>query len=98
MSSRYFSSLTCLGFMIGVVGVYAVEPTAEGIAFFEKKIRPILVEHCYKCHSASSEKAKGGLLLDTREGIRKGGESGHAVVPGNLQGSLLISALKHDDF
>ena len=56
------------------------------------------MEHCYKCHSASSEKVKGGLLLDTREGIRKGGESGHAVVPGNLKESLLISALKHDDF
>jgi len=68
------------------------------LAFFEKKIRPVLVEHCYKCHSASSEKVKGGLLLDTREGIRKGGESGHAVVPGNLKESLLISALKHDDF
>ena len=98
MSGRYFSSSTCLGFMIGVVGVYAAESTAEGIAFFEKKIRPVLVEHCYKCHSASSEKMKGGLLLDTREGIRKGGESGHAVVPGNLKESLLISALKHDDF
>ena len=81
MGGRYFSSLTFLGFMIGVVGVYAAESTAEGIAFFEKKIRPVLVEHCYKCHSASSEKVKGGLLLDTREGIRKGGESGHAVVP-----------------
>ena len=84
--------------MIGIVGVDAAEPTAEGLAFFEKKIRPVLVEHCYKCHSASSEKVKGGLLLDTREGIRKGGESGHAVVPGDLKESLLISALKHDDF
>ncbi len=78
--------------------VFAAESTAEGLAFFEKKIRPVLVENCYKCHSASSEKVKGGLLLDTREGIRKGGESGHAVVPGNLKESLLISALKHDDF
>ncbi len=78
--------------------VFAAESTAEGLDFFEKKIRPVLVEHCYKCHSASSEKVKGGLLLDTREGIRKGGESGHAVVPGNLKESLLISALKHDGF
>ena len=78
--------------------VFAAESTAEGLDFFEKKIRPVLVEHCYKCHSASSEKVKGELLLDTREGIRKGGESGHAVVPGNLKESLLISALKHDDF
>ena len=84
--------------MVGIIGVFAAEPTAEGLAFFEKKIRPVLVEHCYKCHSANSEKVKGGLLVDTREGIRKGGESGPAVVPGNLKGSLLISALKHDDF
>ncbi|MDG2213380.1 MAG: hypothetical protein P8M70_06110, partial [Verrucomicrobiota bacterium] len=77
--------------------MFAAEPTAEGLAFFEKKIRPVLVEHCYKCHSASSEKVKGGLLLDTREGIRKGGESGHAVVPKNLDESLLIEAIRYRD-
>jgi len=78
-------------------GVFATEFTAEGLAFFEKKIRPVLVENCYKCHSDSSEKVKGGLLLDTREGIRKGGESGHAVVPKNLDESLLIEAIRYRD-
>src|SRR4051794_29498303 len=67
-------------------------PSAEQIAFFEKSIRPVLVSKCYKCHSAEAEKVKGGLLLDTREGIRAGGDSGHAVVPGSLTESLLISA------
>ena len=43
--------------------------------FFEAKIRPVLAEACYKCHSAQSERIKGGLLLDTREGLLKGGES-----------------------
>ena len=96
--SHYSTAFACLCLLAAGGGVFAAEPTAEGLAFFEKKIRPVLVEHCYKCHSASSEKVKGGLLLDTREGIRKGGESGHAVVPGDLKESLLISALKHDDF
>src|SRR5262249_35442548 len=53
-----------------------------GIDFFEKKIRPALAENCYRCHSHAAGKHKGGLLLDSRDGIRKGGESGPAVVPG----------------
>jgi len=96
--SHYSTAFACLCLLAAGGVVFAAEPTAESLAFFEKKIRPVLVEHCYKCHSASSEKVKGGLLLDTREGIRKGGESGYAVVPGDLKESLLISALKHDDF
>ncbi len=72
-------------------------PTAEGLAFFEKKIRPVLADKCYKCHSADSEKLKGGLLLDSREGIRKGGDSGQAIVPGDLQASLLIKAIHYGD-
>jgi hypothetical protein len=65
--------------------------------FFEKNIRPLLVERCYKCHSSEAQKAKGGLLLDTREGIREGGDSGHAVVPGEPDDSLLIKALLWTD-
>jgi hypothetical protein len=71
--------------------------TAAQSEFFEKRIRPVLAEKCYKCHSAEAEKVKGGLLLDTREGIREGGESGHAVVPGDLNQSLLIAAMKWED-
>ena len=63
------------------------------IEFFEKKVRPALVKHCYECHSAKSEKVKGGLLLDTKLGIRKGGEIGPAVVPGDLKKSLLVEAI-----
>ena len=50
-----------------------------GVEFFEAKIRPALVEHCYACHSVTAKKAKGGLRLDTVAGIRKGGDSGPAV-------------------
>jgi hypothetical protein len=72
-------------------------PSADQLAFFEKSIRPVLVDKCYKCHSAKADKAKGGLLLDTREGIRVGGDSGHAVVPGDGKESLLIKALHWQD-
>ena len=58
----------------------------------------MLVKHCYECHSAKSKEIGGELLLDTREATRKGGESGHAVVPGNLEQSLLISAIRYEDF
>ena len=94
---HHFSLLAGLGILTVVRGAVAAEPTAEGLAFFEKKIRPVLVEKCYKCHSANSEKLKGELRLDTREGIRKGGESGHAVVPKNLEESLLIEAIRYED-
>ena len=63
--------------------------------FFEKKIRPVLADKCYKCHSEKSEKIKGGLVLDTREGIRRGGDNGPAVVPGDLKESLLIEAVRY---
>ncbi|HEV7405263.1 MAG TPA: DUF1553 domain-containing protein [Chthoniobacteraceae bacterium] len=69
----------------------------DGIAFFEKNIRPVLADKCYQCHAADAEKIKGGLVLDTREGIRRGGENGPAVVPGNLKASLLIEAIHYDN-
>ena len=72
------------------------ESESRRLAHFEKKIRPILARHCYACHSAKSDEIKGGLTLDTREGIRQGGDSGPAVVPGNPRGSLLLSAIRHE--
>lgn len=77
-----------------------VDPRVEHrqLEFFESKIRPVLVKHCYECHAADSTKLSGGLLVDSRQGLLEGGESGPAVVPGDLKESLLISALKHDDF
>src|SRR6185437_10814032 len=70
---------------------------AKAVAFFESKIRPVLVAHCYKCHSAETLHPKGGLRLDTREAIRAGGESGSAVVPGDPDASLLLTAISHAD-
>lgn len=71
--------------------------TKDELDFFEKKIRPVLVEKCYKCHSAEHKKAKGQLLLDNQESTLKGGENGPAVVPNDLEQSLLIKAIRYSD-
>ena len=68
--------------------------TPEKLEFFEKNIRPVLVEHCYECHSEEKGKSKGELTLDTREGIRAGGDRGPAVVPGKPDESILINAIR----
>ena len=73
------------------------EADREGIEFFEKKIRPVLVEQCYECHSATAKKLEGSLLLDSKAGALKGGDQGPAVVPGDLDKSLLIRAIHYDD-
>jgi Protein of unknown function (DUF1553)/Protein of unknown function (DUF1549)/Planctomycete cytochrome C len=69
----------------------------EQLAFFEKRIRPLLIEKCYSCHSAEAQPLEGELLVDSRAGIRRGGTSGPAVVPSNLEKSLLIQAVRFDD-
>jgi hypothetical protein len=70
-------------------------PTADQIAFFEKSIRPVLVQECYSCHATTAKKIRGGLTLDTRDGLRKGGENGPAVVPGDAKKSLIVQAIRH---
>lgn len=70
---------------------------ADEFAFFETHIRPVLVARCYACHSTEAEELQGGLSLDTREALLAGGDSGPAVVPGNVRNSLLITALRHED-
>ena len=71
--------------------------TADEVKFFESRIRPILIANCYGCHSVSSGKSRGGLRLDTREAMLSGGDSGPAVVPGDLDSSLLIRAVRYLD-
>ena len=72
-------------------------PISGEFDFFEKEIRPLLHKHCYKCHSAEAEKLKGGLLLDSRQGWATGGDSGPAIVPGDVEGSLLLRAVSYED-
>lgn len=83
--------------MAAIDGAGDAKPTAQQVEFFEKKIRPVLVDKCYSCHSEKADKVKGGLVLDTREGIRRGGDSGPAVIPGNLKESILIQAIRYAD-
>ncbi|MEY4403423.1 MAG: hypothetical protein RIR91_1458, partial [Verrucomicrobiota bacterium] len=82
---------------LAVAAETAPEPTKEGLEFFEKNVRPILSEHCYKCHSVAESSSKGGLILDSRDGMLKGGDEGPAVVPGNTGKSLLIRAITYTD-
>ena len=80
--------------LAALAAVGRADDTAE---FFEKKIRPVLVERCYKCHSTGSEKLKGGLHVDSREGLLKGGDTRPAIVPGQPEKSLLIEALTYQN-
>jgi cytochrome c553 len=79
------------------VSLPAAAADDEGAEFFEKQVRPILVERCYECHSGKSEKIKGGLRLDSRAAAIKGGDTGQAVVPGKVQESLLIDAINYGE-
>src|SRR4051794_24408510 len=71
----------------------AISP--EGRQFFEKQVRPLLIKHCYQCHSSEAKVLKGGLHLDSRGGWMKGGDSGPAIVPGEPDKSLLIEAIRY---
>lgn len=109
MFMRVFNSLVRV-FVLGAAAVAATSGTVshplagedlitpDALQFFETKIRPVLVEQCYGCHSADGQGIRGGLMVDSREGLRGGGESGAAVVPGNLDDSLLWSAINFEDF
>jgi len=70
--------------------------SAEDVEFFETKIRPALVKHCYECHSASAKDLGGKLLLDSRESMLKGGEAGAVLVAGKPDESLIIHALRYN--
>src|SRR5215210_8332538 len=93
------SLLVCAGAML--MGTTAVRiagapqtpaATSAQLEFFEAKIRPLLVNSCFDCHTADE---KGGLRLDSRQAVLKGGESGPAIVPGNPDASLLMKAVRH---
>lgn len=71
---------------------------ASQIEFFERKVRPLLVEHCYSCHSADAEKLQAGLYADSRAALIHGGDSGAAIVPGDPDASLLVDAVRYDGY
>jgi len=77
-------------------GTFAQEMPPEHRAFFENKIRPVLVQQCYECHSGNGKKSGGKLLLDTPADMMAGGQSGPALVLGNPDESLIIQAVRYD--
>lgn len=101
VARHYFTPVCWLVVVFGSVSGTALpmlgnafEPgTAD---FFEQKIRPVLIEHCFECHSQEADEIGGHLYLDSADAMRSGGESGQAVHPGDPSASLLISALKYE--
>ena len=76
---------------------FSARAAETGHEFFEKHIRPVLIERCYECHSGKATKVKGGLLLDSREGMLKGGDSDPVIVPLDPENSLLIKAIRYHE-
>jgi hypothetical protein len=94
------TTVSCLVLLAGASLAWPQEAgdrERAGVEFFEKRIRPILVERCYECHSPQAKKLKGNLLLDTRAGLLKGGDLGPSLVPGNPDQSLLVKAVRWID-
>ena len=95
-TNRAMAPGVCVLMALGVC-ISARGQSAEDVEFFEKKIRPVLVGQCFKCHSSEAKKLKGGLRVDSRELMFKGGETGPAVVEGRPNQSLLIKAIRWTD-
>jgi len=91
------SLITLAAWLFVAACAIAADPSSspDDETFFESKVRPVLAANCVECHGAT--KASGGLRLDSREGLFKGGDSGPAVVPGSVEQSLLAIAITHDD-
>ncbi|MCH7728377.1 MAG: DUF1549 domain-containing protein [Planctomycetes bacterium] len=92
MSMRLVACLVGLG-----LSAFVSADERSAFDFFESRIRPVLVEHCYECHSGRAKKIEGKLRLDSRAAMRRGGASGPVVVPKRVDKSLIISALRYDD-
>ena len=94
-----FSALAGAGLLAVTGSLRAAEGeiTAEQSTFFEEKIRPVMVKHCYKCHSEQEDKHKGGLIMDSRAGLRAGGSSGYVILPGDPANSPMLKAMSHVD-
>ena len=91
LNSLSFLNIALVAFFwMGVVSSMAVDVSQDEVRYFESKIRPLLIDRCYDCHSAASKRQEGGLRLDSREYLIEGGESGTALVPGAPVESLLL--------
>lgn len=102
--SRFFSLLLVLPFWgVGRSSGHADDldgsvATSEQREYFERHVRPVLVEHCYSCHSVGANKVQAGLRVDSRDALLLGGDSGPAIAPGQIDESLLIEAIRYDGY
>lgn len=99
--SARFAGISLLA-ALAAAGLSATPDRAPAISpadlqFFEAKVRPVLIQNCYKCHSKEADKVRGGFALDTRAGLLQGGNSGPVIVPGDPNASLLIQAIRYTD-
>ena len=94
LACRLKASLQLLTLCPWLFALSSPAATPAQIEFFETRIRPVLAQECYECHSATT-KRKGGLLLDSRPGWQEGGDSGPAIVPGDAAASLLLQSIRH---
>jgi cytochrome c553 len=94
---RFLTGLTFLSICFAAIKPSAADDQA-GRDYFEKNVRPLLVKHCYECHSQKAKKQKGGLRLDVRSGWQTGGESGPAIIPGKPEESLLVASVRYESF
>ncbi|MBI1915779.1 MAG: DUF1549 domain-containing protein, partial [Planctomycetes bacterium] len=85
----------CLSLAAGPAAANKDMPDAAVLEFFEKKVRPVLAEHCFQCHSTQAKKVRGGLLLDSRGGLLTGGDNGPVLVPGQPDRSRFIEAVRY---
>lgn len=86
---------TLLTIMLALLATAVQAAPPDEVEFFEKKIRPVLIQHCYECHN-SLNKSKGGLALDYKAALLAGGDSGDTIVPGKPEDSILMQALRHE--
>ena len=87
----------CFAILSSAYSLNAQDPNLDSLNLFETKIRPVLAARCYGCHSAKAVKVQGGLLLDSQGGLKRGGNSGVAIAPGDPDKSLLLRALRYQD-
>ena len=80
---------------LGTASLCLAQIPSEQVEFFEKKIRPVLAGNCYGCHNSKMKTPMGGLQIDTRDGLLRGGDSGKAIIPGDPAASRLVQAVSY---
>ncbi len=94
----FFLALSCLAIGLEGDAIADASKRSEGERLFDRVVKPTLESRCYSCHAEAADRIKGGLLLDRAAGLLQGGHSGPAIVPGDPDASLLIRAIRHEEF